>query len=97
MPENYSEIILTALLGTVLLILAVLLYQAARGDGGGFVLPRWSSEPALIVGVVQAALAVGLAFGLDLSETQQAALLALAAALFGGSVVTRSRVSPVTS
>lgn len=51
-------------------------------------------EPALIIGAITAVLAVGVGFGLDISEEQMAligaALVAIAA------VVTRSQVTPTT-
>ena len=50
------------------------------------------SEPAVVIGLVQAFLALALAFGLDLSTEQIGAILAVAAA--GLSLVVRSRVTP---
>lgn len=49
-------------------------------------------EPALIIGAIQALLALVVAFGLDLTAEQTGAILALSAALL--SVWTRSNVSP---
>ena len=53
----------------------------------------WGREPALILGAVQAVLALALAFGLDLSVEQTGAILAATAAVLA--VVTRSQVTPV--
>lgn len=53
----------------------------------------WGREPALIIGAVQAILALALAFGLRLSVEQTGAILAATAAVLA--VVTRSQVSPV--
>lgn len=50
----------------------------------------WRREPALILGFVQAALALGLTFGLSLSVEQVGAILAATAALLA--LVTRSQV-----
>lgn len=51
-------------------------------------------EPALVMGLVQAAIILAVSFGLDLTDTQTAALLAFTAALL--SVITRQQVTPVT-
>lgn len=53
----------------------------------------WNREPALIMGLVEAALALFLAFGLNLSAEQVAAIVAFSAALL--SVIVRQKVSPV--
>lgn len=53
----------------------------------------WGREPAIIIGLVQAVIALGAAFGLDLSPEQVGALLAATAAILA--VVTRSQVTPV--
>ena len=53
----------------------------------------WGREPALILGAVQAILALVVAFGLDLSTEQVGAILAASAAVLA--VVTRSQVTPV--
>jgi len=50
-------------------------------------------EPALIMGLVTAVLALVVSFGLDLSVEQVGTIVAVAAALL--SVVTRSKVTPV--
>jgi hypothetical protein len=50
-------------------------------------------EPALILAVIQAALALGVGFGLQLSGEQIALIMAFAAAVCG--LITRSRVTPV--
>jgi len=49
-------------------------------------------EPVLILTAVQAALALAVAFGLDLSNEQTGAIIALSAAVLG--VITRSKVTP---
>ena len=55
----------------------------------------WGREPALILGLVQAAIALAVGLGLDLSAEQTALILAFTAALLA--VVTRSQVtSPAT-
>lgn len=51
------------------------------------------SEPALILGAVQAILALAITFGAGLSTDQVGAILALSAAVLA--VVTRSRVTPI--
>jgi membrane associated rhomboid family serine protease len=50
-------------------------------------------EPALILGALQAILALGVGFGLKLSPDQMALVLAASAAVFA--VITRSQVTPV--
>lgn len=50
-------------------------------------------EPAMFVAVIQAILALVIAFGLDLSTEQVGAILAAAAAVLG--LVTRANVTPV--
>lgn len=52
----------------------------------------WNREPALIIGALQALLAVGIGFGLDLSEEQLALILAATAAVLA--LLTRSQVTP---
>lgn len=49
-------------------------------------------EPALIIGLIQAGLALAIGFGLALTAGQVGAILAFSAAVL--SVVTRSKVSP---
>jgi len=53
----------------------------------------WGREPALVLGAVQAVLALVIAFGLKLSAEQTGAILAATAAILA--VVTRSQVTPV--
>lgn len=53
---------------------------------------RIRREPALVVGLVQAILALVVAFGLDLSGEQTAAILAVTAAVLA--FVVRSQVTP---
>lgn len=50
-------------------------------------------EPALILGLVQAALALAVGFGLHLSTEQMGLLMAFSAALLA--VITRQNVTPV--
>lgn len=50
------------------------------------------SEPALVMGTVQASIALGVAFGLKLSAEQIGALLAFSAAALA--LVTRKMVTP---
>jgi hypothetical protein len=52
-------------------------------------------EPALILGFVQAVVAVGVSFGLQLSVDQVGALMALSAAALG--LVVRHNVSPAVA
>lgn len=52
-------------------------------------------EPALILGAVQALLALAVGFGLKLTPEQMALILAASAAIFA--VVTRSQVTPTGS
>lgn len=51
-------------------------------------------EPALIVGLVEALLVLAVAFGLDLTTEQVAAVTG--AAVVVGALLTRSQVTPVT-
>ena len=50
-------------------------------------------EPALIIALVQTAIALVVAFGFDLTVEQVGAIVAVSAAILG--VVTRSKVTPV--
>lgn len=52
----------------------------------------WRREPAVIVGVVQAIIALAVSFGFDLSTEQVGAILAVTAAVLA--LVTRSQVTP---
>lgn len=52
-------------------------------------------EPARVAGIIQAVLALAVAFGLDLSVEQQAAILSLSAAALGLAEGVRSQVTPV--
>ena len=54
---------------------------------------RIRNEPALVVAFVAAAIALGIAFGLELTAEQQGAITAFVVAVLG--FVTRSKVSPV--
>lgn len=49
-------------------------------------------EPALILGALQALLALGVGFGLQLTPEQMALVLAASAAIFA--VITRQNVTP---
>lgn len=53
------------------------------------------NEPALIVGLVQAVLALILAFGVDLSEEQIGSILAITSVILA--IVTRMLVTPTSS
>ena len=55
----------------------------------------WGREPALILGLVSAALSLAIGFGLDLTGEQVGYIMAFVAAVIG--VVTRLKVSPVVS
>jgi hypothetical protein len=68
---------------------------AVLEQGGSAMVTRLKNEPALLIGLVQAALAVGVSFGLSLSPEQMAAVVALCAAAAAGLV--RQRVSPVST
>lgn len=52
----------------------------------------WDTEPVLILGAVQAILALFVSFGLDLTADQTAAIVAASAAVL--SVVVRRKVTP---
>jgi hypothetical protein len=58
----------------------------------------WLREPARIVGLVTAVLALLVAFGVGVTEHQQEAVVGVVSALLIllGGEVTRSRVSPAT-
>jgi hypothetical protein len=53
---------------------------------------RIKAEPALVAGLVQAVLTLVVAFGLDLSTEQVAAILTVTAAVLA--LVVRSQVTP---
>lgn len=55
-------------------------------------LDRIRREPALVTGLVSALIALGVAFGLDLSGEQTGAIMAVTAAILA--VVTRQSVTP---
>ncbi|MBI4941849.1 MAG: hypothetical protein HY830_13985 [Actinobacteria bacterium] len=57
------------------------------------VVERIRREPVLVVALVQALLVAGVAFGLDLTDAQAAAVLGVTGA--GLALVARSRVTPV--
>jgi hypothetical protein len=52
-------------------------------------------EPAMVLALVQAAIALVVAFGLRLAPDQTGAILALTAVVLG--LITRSQVSPVST
>jgi hypothetical protein len=51
----------------------------------------WGREPAAILGLIQAGLALAVGFGFELSNEQMGLVLAFSAALFA--VITRSQVT----
>jgi hypothetical protein len=53
----------------------------------------WGREPAMVLALVQAVIALVVAFGLNLAPDQIGAILAVTAVILG--LITRSRVSPV--
>jgi hypothetical protein len=52
----------------------------------------WGREPAMVLALVQASIALVVAFGLNLAPDQIGAILAVTAVILG--LITRSRVSP---
>ena len=56
------------------------------------IIERLRTEPALVAGVVQALLALLLAFGVPLSDEQVGAIIAVSAAVLA--IVVRQRVTP---
>jgi len=52
----------------------------------------WGREPAAIIAVIQALIALGIGFGLNLSGEQFGLIMAASAAVIG--LVTRSQVQP---
>ena len=53
----------------------------------------WGREPAMVVAFVQALIALALAFGLNLSDEQFAAIVTVVS--LGLGLLTRSRVTPI--
>ena len=53
----------------------------------------WGREPTMVLALVQAVIALVVAFGLSLAPDQIGAILAVTAVILG--LITRSRVSPV--
>ncbi len=53
----------------------------------------WGREPAMVLALVQAVIALVVAFGLNLAPDQIGAILAVTAVILG--LITRSRVTPV--
>lgn len=56
------------------------------------ILDTIKGEPVLVAGVVQAVVALAVAFGVPLSDVQVGAILALSAAVLA--IVVRQRVTP---
>ena len=56
------------------------------------ILERIKNEPALLIGLVSAAISLILAFGIDLTEKQVGGIMAVVVALLA--LVTRSQVTP---
>ena len=52
----------------------------------------WHAEPTMVLAVVQAVLAMVVAFGLELSNEQTGSILAVSGAILA--LITRSQVSP---
>lgn len=50
-------------------------------------------EPAMVMAIIQAVIVLGVSFGLNLSLSQEAAILSLSALVLG--FITRSVVTPV--
>ena len=55
----------------------------------------WNREPVMFLTVVQTAIALVVAFGLDLSAEQVGAIVAFSASVLG--LIARSQVTPVAS
>ena len=53
----------------------------------------WSHEPPMLLALVQAVIALVVAFGLNLAPDQIGAIVAVTAVVLG--LITRSRVSPM--
>jgi uncharacterized membrane protein (UPF0136 family) len=56
------------------------------------IVDKIKSEPALVAGIVQAVVALAVAFGLPLTDAQQGTILALSAAILA--LFVRQRVTP---
>lgn len=54
----------------------------------------WGREPAMVLALVHALIALAVAFGLNLAPDQIGAILAVTAVVLG--LITQSRVSPVS-
>jgi hypothetical protein len=63
-------------------------------DEGGNFGNLYHREPAMVLALVQAVLALVVAFGLQLAPDQIGAILAVTAVILG--LITRSRVSPAS-
>jgi hypothetical protein len=55
----------------------------------------WGREPAMVLALVQAVIALVVAFGLNLAPDQIGAILAVTAVVLG--LITRSQVSPTSA
>ena len=55
----------------------------------------WGREPAMVLALVQAIIALGLAFGWNLTDEQFGAVITLVAVALG--VLTRSQVTPTST
>jgi len=64
-------------------------------DDGGNIWNLYHREPAMVLALVQAVIALVVAFGLQLEPDQIGAILAVTAVVLG--LITRSRVSPVST
>jgi nitrate/nitrite transporter NarK len=65
--------------------------QFLRDLWGGLT-DRLSSEPVMVLAVIQMGVALGVAFGLNLTAAQTGAIVAFTAAVLG--LIARSKVSP---
>lgn len=55
----------------------------------------WGREPAVVLGLIQAGLALLLSFGFELTVEQQGSIIAFSAVLIA--VITRSQVTPIAN
>lgn len=51
-------------------------------------------NPARVIAILTAGIAVAIAFGMNITTEQQTAILMLAGAIFGAGEITRSQVTP---
>jgi hypothetical protein len=73
--------------------LGIVVHEA--GVAMGWRPERWGREPAMVLALVQAVIALVVAFGLNLARDQIGAILAVTAVILG--LITRSRVSPAAT